>query len=178
MKLAAAVAGSCLLLIAIVFAFNLGRGRSPLGADPDPAPDPSDTTPSSSGTPITDVTAIDLDPQGDPPEENRELAPLAVDGDPATAWRTVTYEQDLGPGGLKTGVGLALDLGSSQQVTDVDLRLGGTPSDMSIYLSDKAPRGVAGLTPVASVTAVRTGARHPGRAGHRPLPGALVHLAS
>ncbi len=153
MKLAAAVAGSCLLLIAIVFAFNLGRGRSPLGADPDPAPDPTDTTPSSSGTPITDVTAIDLDPQGDPPEENRELAPLAVDGDPATAWRTVTYEQDLGPGGLKTGVGLALDLGSSQQVTDVDLRLGGTPSDMSIYLSDQAPRGVAGLNPVASVTA-------------------------
>jgi hypothetical protein len=153
LRLAAAVAGSCLLLIAIVFAFNLGRGRSPLGADPDPAPDPSDTTASSTGTPITDITAIDLDPQGDPPEENRELAPLAVDGDPATAWRTVTYEQDLGPGGLKTGVGLRLDLGSSQQVSDVDLRLGGSPSEVSLYLSDRAPRGVAGLTPVASVTA-------------------------
>ena len=153
MKLAAAVAGSCLLLIAIVFAFNLGRGRSPLGADPDPAPDPSEPTLSTSGTPITGITAIDLDPQGDPPEENRELAPLAVDGDPSTAWRSVTYEQDLGPGGLKTGVGLRVDLGSSQQVSDVDLSLGGTPTDVSIYLSDKAPRGVAGLTQVASVTA-------------------------
>ncbi|MGH3335361.1 MAG: protein kinase family protein [Nocardioides sp.] len=153
MRLAAAVAASCLLLIAIVFAFNLGRGRSPLGADPDPAPDPSGTTDSSTGAPITDITATDLDPQGDPPEENRELAPLAVDGDPATAWRTVTYEQDLGPVGLKTGVGLRLDLGSSRQVTEVDLTLGGAPSDVSLYLSDEAPRGVAQLSPVTTVTA-------------------------
>ena len=154
MRLAAAVAGACLLLIAIVVAFNLGRGRSPLGADPDPAPDPSDTT-SASAAPITGITAVDLDPQGDPPEENRELAPLAVDGDPATAWRTVTYEQDLGPTGLKTGVGLQLDLGSSQQVSEVDLRLVGEPSDVSVYVTDTAPGGVAGLTPVATVTAAQ-----------------------
>jgi hypothetical protein len=155
MRLAAAVAGACLLLIAIVFAFNLGRGRSPLGADPDPAPDASDTTTSASSAPITGVTAVDLDPQGDPPEENRELAPLAVDGDPATAWRTVTYEQNLGPTGLKTGVGLRLDLGSSQQVSEVDLRLVGEPSDVSVYVGDTAPPGVAGLTPVATVTAAQ-----------------------
>ncbi|MFL6003056.1 MAG: protein kinase family protein [Nocardioides sp.] len=153
MRLAAAVAGACLLLIAIVFAFNLGRGRSPLGADPDPAPESTATTPASTSTPITGVSAIDLDPQGDPPEENRELAPLAVDGDPATAWRTVTYEQDLGPTGLKTGVGLRLDLGSSQEVSEVDLTLGGSPSDVSLYLSNDDPPGVAGQTPVATVTA-------------------------
>ena len=35
----------------------------------------------------------------------------------------------------------------------MDLTLGGAPSDVSLYLSDQAPRGVAGLTPVASVTA-------------------------
>jgi serine/threonine kinase PknH len=152
MRLAFAVAASCLLLIAIVFAFNLGRGRSPLGAEPDPTPEPSATA-TSTAAPITGVTATDLDPQGDPPEENRELAPLAVDGDPATGWRTVTYEQDLGPTGLKTGVGLRLDLGSSQQVTDVDLTLVGAPSDVSVYLSDTAPVGVAQLTRVAEVTA-------------------------
>jgi hypothetical protein len=153
MRLAAAVAGACLLLIAIVFAFNLGRGRSPLGADPDPGSESTATTPSSTSTPITDISAIDLDPQGDPPEENRELAPLAVDGDPSTAWRTVTYEQDLGPTGLKTGVGLRLDLGSSQEVSEIDLTLGGAPSDVSLYLSDDDPPGVAGQTPVATVTA-------------------------
>ncbi|HEX5861789.1 MAG TPA: hypothetical protein VFY58_08090 [Nocardioides sp.] len=152
MRLAFAVAASCLLLIAIVFAFNLGRGRSPLGAEPEPTPETS-ATPSSAAAPITGVTATDFDPQGDPPEENRELAPLAVDGDPATGWRTVTYEQDLGPTGLKTGVGLRLDLGSSQQVTDVDLTLVGAPSEVSVYLSDTAPVGVARLNPVADVTA-------------------------
>ena len=65
----------------------------------------------------------------------------------------MTYTQDLGPTGLKTGVGLQLDLGSAQQVTEVDLTLGGAPSDVSLYLSDETPRGVAALTPVASVTA-------------------------
>ena len=30
---------------------------------------------------ITGIVATDLDPQGDPPEENPDLAPLAVDGD-------------------------------------------------------------------------------------------------
>ena len=153
MRLAFAVAAACLLLIAIVFAFNLGRGRSPLGADPDPAPDSSETTPSGTASPITGLTATDLDPQGDPPEEHPELAPLAVDGDPSTAWRTETYLQDLGPAGLKTGVGLLLDLGSSQEVSDVDLTLVGEPSDVNIYLSDQAPSGIAGLTPVATVAA-------------------------
>jgi serine/threonine kinase PknH len=153
MRLAFAVAGSCLLLIAIVFAFNLGRGRSPLGTEPDPTPESSGATASTAAAPITGVTATDFDPQGDPPEENRELAPLAVDGDPSTGWRTVTYEQDLGPAGLKTGVGLRLDLGSSQQVTDLDLTLVGGPSQISVYLSDTAPRAVAQLTPVAEVTA-------------------------
>ena len=64
-------------------------------------------------TPLTGLTATDFDPQGDPPEENPELAPLAVDGDPATSWRTATYLQNFGPGGLKTGVGLVLDLGGA-----------------------------------------------------------------
>ena len=110
---------SCLLLIAIVFAFNLGPRA--LAAGRCPTTDPAPETPAA--RPLRprprrspDVTATDLDPQGDPPEENRELAPLAVDGDPATSWRTVTYEQDLGPGGLKTGVGLPLDLGPPRQV--------------------------------------------------------------
>ena len=153
MRLAAAVAASCLLLIAIVFAFNLGRGRSPLGAEEDPEPDASSPTTSAIASPITGLTADDLDPQGDPPEEHPELAGMAVDGNPSTAWRTETYLQDLGPTGLKTGVGLSLDLGSSQQVTDVDLRLVGAPSEVSVYLSDTAPRSVAGLTPVAEVSA-------------------------
>jgi predicted Ser/Thr protein kinase len=51
------------------------------------------------------------DPQGDGTEHN-EVAGLATDGNPSTSWMTEHYNsQDFG--GLKTGVGLVLDAGSS-----------------------------------------------------------------
>ncbi len=118
----AGVVGACtLLLLAIIVAFNLGRGRSPLGSLPEAEQSqstPSGTTSSEAAAPLTGLTATDLDPQGDPPEENPDLAPLVVDGDPATSWRTETYLQNFGPGGLKTGAGLTLDLGGEKQVSD------------------------------------------------------------
>jgi hypothetical protein len=142
----------------VVVAFNVGRGRTPLGAEPDD--EPSQTTgPTTSQTteagPTTysDVTADDFDPQADPPEENPDEAPLVVDGDPATAWHTSTYSQQLGPGGLKTGVGLVLDLGATGGVSEVDLTLGGAPTSVSVYVTDTAPRGVRGLSPAATATA-------------------------
>ena len=122
LRLAAVIAAAVLLLVAVVVAYNLGRGRTPLGAVPDGRPDARRRRPASrraprSAGPITGVTATDFDPQGDPPAENPDLAPLAVDGDPATAWRTLAYKQNFGPGGLKTGVGLVLDLGAARDVS-------------------------------------------------------------
>jgi hypothetical protein len=155
LRLAAVVALCSLLLLAIVFAFNLGRGRSPLGELPEerqPA-----TTPSATGaattTPLDVASASDLDPQGDPPEEYRELVPLAIDGDPSTSWRTSTYDQDFGPGGLKTGLGLLLDLGQAQDVAVVDLTFVGEPTGVSLYVTDRAPTGVSALDPVARLDA-------------------------
>ena len=85
LRLAAVIAAAVLLLVAVVVAYNLGRGRTPLGAvpdDDDPTATPSSQTPiSPAADPITGVTATDFDPEGTPPEENPELAPLAVDGD-------------------------------------------------------------------------------------------------
>lgn len=154
LRLAAVIAGCLILLVALVVAFNLGRGRTPLGAVPeDDDPTPSSPTTSSAPTPITGLSATDLDPQGDPPEENPELAPLAVDGDPATSWRTMTYLQDFGPGGLKTGAGLVIDLGEEHTVASVDLTFVGAPTGFSLYLTDQAPESVAGLEPVAAATA-------------------------
>ena len=57
-----------------------------------------------------------------------DLVAFAVDGDPATGWRTMTYSQQLGPAGLKTGVGLTLDLGVSGEVDEVDLTFVGAPT--------------------------------------------------
>ena len=62
----------------------------------------------------------DFDPEGDPPEENPDLAPLAVDGKPATAWQTSTVLPEP-PAALKSGVGLLVDLGKPTQVGSVRL---------------------------------------------------------
>ena len=55
-----------------------------------------------------------FDPAGDGTENDSDTE-LAIDGDPTTAWTTVTYaSRNLG--GLKDGVGLQLDLGGQQSV--------------------------------------------------------------
>jgi serine/threonine protein kinase len=159
LRLAAVIGASLVLLLAVVVAFNLGRGRTPLGAEPEPDPGPTRTpTPSGAPAPISGVTARDFDPEGDPPEENRELAPLAVDGDPATSWRTMTYDQNFGPGGLKNGAGLLLDLGRVRDVSAADLVLVGNPTELSLYVTRRAPTSVDGLDAAATVDA-RTRAR-------------------
>ncbi|MCW2791046.1 MAG: serine/threonine protein kinase [Nocardioides sp.] len=152
LRLAAVIGVGLLLLVAIVVAYNLGRGKTPLGAEPsdDRTPTTPATTPSA--TPLTGLVATDFDPQGDPPDENPELAPLAVDGDTTTAWRTMTYQQNFGPGGLKTGVGLTIDLGARSAVSSVDLTLVGAPTGVSLYLTDRLPTEVRDLTPVAEET--------------------------
>ena len=153
----AGVIGACLLLLlAIVVAYNLGRGRSPLGALPGEDEGTPSGTPSAtpSAAVISGVTATDFDPQGSPPQdENPELTPLAVDGKPGTAWTTMTYVQNFGPGGLKDGVGLILDLGKPYDVSSLDLTFVGAPTSFEVFVTDTAPTGVQGLTPVAEETA-------------------------
>lgn len=57
------------------------------------------------------------DPQGDGTEHN-EVAALATDGNPSTSWMTEHYSsQEFG--GLKTGVGLVLDAGSSVKLAQL-----------------------------------------------------------
>jgi hypothetical protein len=163
LRLAALVAVLALALLAVVFAFDLGRGLPSIGDDDSRPPDrriPSTGATTSGGAAgpaaFTGVVANDFDPQGDPPEEMPDLVAFAVDGDRATGWRTMTYSQQLGPGGLKTGVGLTLDLGVSGTVEEVDLTLVGAPTAVSVYVSETPPRGVRGVTPVASATAEGT----------------------
>ena len=153
LRLAGLVALVLLAVIALAIAFNLSRGRTPLGGEqqPDPTSTPTTvTSPSESGAdlvPVQGVAADDFDPEGDPPEENPDDAANAVDGDPGTSWSTSTYQQQLGPGGLKSGVGLLLDLGESREVGALRLDLAGNGTEFAVYLTDEPPTGVAGLTP-------------------------------
>lgn len=153
-RLGAIALVTLLLVLAVVVAYNLGRGRTLLGTEPEEDGSPSPTaTADPDPEPITGVTARDLDPQGDTPEENPELAPLAVDGDPATAWRTSTYFDQFGPPpGLKTGVGLVLDLGESRDISRIDLTTIGSPTTVKYFVSDTDPQAVQGLQRIAQGT--------------------------
>jgi hypothetical protein len=162
LRLAMLVAVGLVLVVAVAIAFNLGRGKTPLGTEPDDSPTPS-TTPTTSAPPspsptlLTVLKASALDPQGDA-EENPEDTGNAVDGDPATSWTTLTYKQQLGPDGLKRGVGLVLDLGEARAVRRVELTLVGQPSALSLYVTQDVPADPEQLEAVAEVQANGTAA--------------------
>lgn len=158
LRVAALIAASMLLLLGLVMGWNLSQGRSPLGGiiddDPKGRGPTSAGSPSARPTPLTGITADDFDPQASPPEENPDTVGNVVDGDRATTWRTSSYNDQLGPPpGLKTGVGVVLDLGSAVDVRSVTVTFVGSPTKASLYLTDTTPRRVDDLTPVSTETA-------------------------
>jgi hypothetical protein len=81
-----------------------------------------------------------------------------VDGDPSTTWRTSTYRQNLGPGGIKSGVGVVVDLQKVHRVTRVDLTFALPGTGVSLFVSTTPPPTVTDLTdPVAKTTVAETG---------------------
>jgi hypothetical protein len=63
------------------------------------------------------VAVFDHDPEGNG-REHPETIPLVLDGDASTAWTTEGYSTAQ-LGGLKTGVGLVLDLGEMESVGSI-----------------------------------------------------------
>lgn len=104
------------------------------------------------GAEVTGLSATTLDPAPDGNgEENDEDVPSAVDGDPATEWTTVTYLQQLGPSGLKEGVGVQIDLGEERALSRVDLSFVGAGTSASLFLSPEQVDSVDDLQPVGTV---------------------------
>jgi hypothetical protein len=62
--------------------------------------------------------------------------PLAVDGNPTTAWRTSTYFDPLSL--QKSGVGLMVDLGEPTDVSDVRLTMIGAGTDLELRAAPDA----------------------------------------
>ena len=148
-RLAMVLALGLLVLVAAVAAYQLGQGGG--GDETDDPVVTESSSPGATPTPLTGITAVDFDPQGsEPREEYPELVPLALDGDPSTWWQTATYRQNFGPTGLKDGVGLVLDLGTTAPVREIDVATLGGPTAVSVYVTGTAPTGVAGLTPVGT----------------------------
>ena len=93
--------------------------------------------------------ATDFDPKADGGggAENAKQAKLAIDGDPATLWRTERYRKLPTMGGIKPGVGLVLDLGAVRHVTSVDLQLSGTGTSVEVRI----PKATAAAAPMKSI---------------------------
>lgn len=151
----AVVVGLLLLTaLAVVVAFSLGRGGSlPIVGDQGAEESPSATA---SSQPLRIAAVTDVDPPPGNGEENSGTVGNAVDGDPSTAWTTVTYYNRPDLGGLKSGVGLMLDLGSDQQVGSLSVQLGQAGTSFSVYAAPEGvtapPSGPDAMQQVASAT--------------------------
>jgi hypothetical protein len=95
-----------------------------------------------------------FDPEGDG-EEDPDAVGFAVDHDPSTTWTTDRY-RTAHFGGLKSGVGLLVDLGRPKTVRVAQLALQGSGADVELRAGDRAPHTAADL-PLATSTS-RAGA--------------------
>ena len=157
-RLAALLAVVSLLVLAVVVALALSADP---GAEPEVAdPTPSAATPPEPSVVLTPSAVDDFDPDqqgGGAPEEHPEQVELAVDGDPATAWETVTYEVGPPLAPYKDGVGLLLDLGREADIGRVAVTLLGGAHDLQL-LAAPPESGVPSSTEGLTVAAARDGA--------------------
>jgi serine/threonine protein kinase len=155
---------------AVLVAVGLTLAKNDLGnLFGDDGPTGTSRSPATSA-PAARVKVVDagsFDPDGDG-QENTNMADLAIDPDRNSRWQTEGYNQNFGPGGIKQGVGLVLDLGSPQEVGRMSLALAPTGgSQVTIYGADERAsslQGWASLSGPATVTNGRTfslkGGRH------------------
>ncbi len=152
LRLAAVIAGVLVLVVGVVVAFNLGRGASDEPGST-ASGSPSGSSSRSASTVLRIAGVADFDPEGDPPDENPELVPLATDGKPGTAWQTLTYRGNPELGGLKSGVGLLVDLGRPRAVGSARVTLLGDGTSLELLAAPdatSAPSSADGLDRVAS----------------------------
>lgn len=128
------------------------------------------TARSPAAVPATVVSATAFDPPpGDGHEHDADTA-LAIDGNPATAWRTQRYSRaDLG--GLKPGVGLVLHLDRPRRLDRLVVRSPTTGWAASVYVGAPASTLAGWGNPVATRSALAGEVAFPlrGRSGRAVL---------
>lgn len=152
-KLAMAIVAACVLAalaLAVIGVSQIGSHSSGSPAPtatshrPSASTKPSASTSAASASPSTSsvpsgqtipvTSATSYDPEGTG-NEHSEMAANAIDSNPNTYWMTRTYGSPEF-GGLKSGAGLALDLGSSQQVGSVVVDIRSLPCTIEVYVGD------------------------------------------
>lgn len=116
------------------------------GTDAEEQTEAAPTTEDPPLEPIDLAGITSYDPEGDGDERN-DVVDLAIDGDPETAWNSHTYlAADWG--NLKSGVGLLVDLGQSQPVSEVELNFPQGDYAVTVYVTDEESR--EGATSIGS----------------------------
>jgi len=95
------------------------------------------------------ASAAAFGPLGESDGDNPQLARLAIDGSPATAWHTQWYTT-AAFGNLKPGTGLLLDMGRPVTITSAQITLGAA-AGADFQLRAGGQPGLADLRPVARV---------------------------
>jgi hypothetical protein len=91
------------------------------------------------------VDVSDFDPEGDA-SEHPESVDAAVDGDAASTWTTEHYDStDFG--GLKSGVGLRLDLETPSDVSQVEIDTTEAGWSAAVYVADHPADSLDGWGP-------------------------------
>ena len=98
-------------------AYYVVSGRP--GATARPAPAPA----SHGGAPLVPARVLAFGPDGPADGDNPQLAALAVDHNPATAWTTGWYSEPRFPN-AQQGTGLLLDMGRRVTITGAEVTLG------------------------------------------------------
>ena len=97
--------------------------------------------PAAAPSPLPVVSAAVYNPFGDGEPEHDDEVGLAYDGDPATAWQTLTYQSTPEFGNLKPGVGVIFDLGEERSINAVELStsLPGSAIEIRVGAAPDAP---------------------------------------
>lgn len=135
-----------LLIATAITVAGLLLRETAIGSE-DPAPTTTALLAPASAT-VSLAEAVPFDPQGrGEPGENNDLAPLAIDGDPSTAWRTETYDT---PDffGSKTGVGLGVVVGEATDALSLTIEGSANGWGGRVFILDAETLGEEGLAGV------------------------------
>ena len=91
-------------------------------------------------------------PAQDSGDENSNMAPYAIDGNPKTAWQTQYYFGSPVFGGLKPGTGLILDMGSPVHLASLQVKFGPVPgANVRIEVGNSDVRAASTLSSFTTV---------------------------
>ena len=116
---------------------------------------------------LSKVVVTDFDPQGDK-QESGDKVRNAVDGFPDTTWPTSRYRSATF-GGLKSGVGLLLDLGSVRPIAGVQVGFSAPGAQVELRTAD--PAATSAPTTLEQTTAVAAARDGKQVAALTPAPG-------